>query len=463
VIFGGPSSEEIEKRIASSSVPEGHVNPLGPGDHDKSHKPQPSSVDDDEDSTPAVETKKPKPPAQVPTTQHPRAKPDHPAEKPKHDPATDHPHKPDAAKPASKPAVKADGDKMASADKPGNMSNPRREPKPSAPDREPDAAEAAAFTKAIQRVRGALAGRNMQQAEDDLKAAQSLAFSAAQKGELGRVEALTDYVVGFWKAVSESLKTLNVTDELKIGGTSVAVVDADANSLTIHKPGKNASYTLANMPAGIAFMLAERWYDKRPANKIYLGAFQLVDPSGDVAEARRLWEEATKSGASADIVMPLLDGPKAKPLGMAADDTPEKPEKGDKGALVQAERAFMQKYGPEMRAAGTPEKRLELADKLLEEIKLSTDPGEQNMIFRKTCELVSKVAVGAGTSGDVAHEAAVKALKLIEQAISEKRADSAKPLAQAAITAARKSKDDALVKEATEHAKKLQEAMRDAG
>jgi hypothetical protein len=346
---------------------------------------------------------------------------------------------------------------------------PTMNPEGDMPDAAPSAEQAEAFNKAKLKVRGALAGRNIDQARAELKAAKSLAKTTEQKLELARVDSLVVYVAGFWNAVRESIKQLQPTDELKIGNTTVSVVETDGDKLTLHRPGRNDSYTIADMPRGLAFMLAERWYDKsNPANKLHLGAFYAADKNGDVAEARLLWDAATKAGASAADLMPFLDEPPVAPSGGPADGASKvaeegKPDKAEKLALAKAETAFMKKFGPEVRAAGTPEKRLILATKLFEEFKLSSDPTERNVIFRKVCELINKVAISNAVTPEEAGEAARQAMSLIDVAIEEKRLEAVKILAQTPVMAARKTQDEDLVKAATEHAKKLHEAMKQQG
>lgn len=379
---------------------------------------------------------------------------------------------PAAAKPAAGPADpdmasdnertkpvpnKPAGASLARNDQPAPTSTPA--PEKPAGESEATPEQTAAFDKALLNVRSLLAGRNVDGLGAALQQAKSLARSPEQHKELTRIEEFAGYVAGFWNAVRESMKGLQLNDEIKIGSTVLVVVSADQSEVTFHRPGRNDTYTVANMPGGVAFALAERWYDKvNPVNKIYLGAFHAADPSGDPAEARRLWEAANKSGASATDLMPLLDAPRVRGAdAMASDD---KPEKAEKSALAKAERAFNQKYGAEVRAAGTPQERLELADKLLLEAKAAGDPVEQSVMFRKVCELVSKVAISNATPEDAAHGAAERGIQLIDQALEEKRPEGARALTVAVIMAARKSKDETLIKDATERSKKLQEAIK---
>ena len=118
----------------------------------------------------------------------------------------------------------------------------------------------------------------MEAAKQKLTATAPLAHSDEEQAELARMNSLAGYVEGFWQAVRESMKTLQLTDEIRFNGMVAAVVDSDANGLTLHTPGKNHEFTIKTMPAELAMTLALRWFDQSPSNKMYLGAFQAVDP-----------------------------------------------------------------------------------------------------------------------------------------------------------------------------------------
>jgi hypothetical protein len=478
IVFGGPRAPEAPTTLSKAG---NHLNPLGsdPEGTDGGKAVREESDPEESDTSAGKRTKRRSNEPMVEDESEDEPKPKSKTKKTvKTRPAASPKERPEAetrpaivapsdtqGKPATEELVRNDP-KSPTMTKPATMTKPETGPASETPEGAPDPEQAAAFDKAILKVRTALAGRNVDQAHAELKGAKSLAKTAGQKKDLARVDALVGYVAGFWNAVRESMKGLPPTEELKIGNTVVTVVEADQDGLTLHRPGRNDKYTIANMPGGIAFMLAERWYDKsNPANKIYLGAFHAVDLSGDLGEARRLWDAATKAGASAEDLMPLLDAPPVKLAAVASTAGEDKPEKVEKAAAVKADQAFMKKYGPEWRAAGTPEKKLDLAAKLIEELKLSDDPTEQNTLFRKACELVNRVAVSPATPAEVAREAAKRAMSLIDQAIEEKRLDGVKVLLQgpASVMAARKSQDDDLVKVATEHIKKLQAALKQQG
>ena len=87
-----------------------------------------------------------------------------------------------------------------------------------------------------------------------------LAHGREQREQFEQVQLLAKFVEGFWKDIRKSMSGLQTSEESKIGSTTVAVVSADENELVLHRAGKNDTYTLDQMPAGLVRLLAERWY-----------------------------------------------------------------------------------------------------------------------------------------------------------------------------------------------------------
>jgi len=235
------------------------------------------------------------------------------------------------------------------------------------------------------------------------------------------------------------------------------------------------------MPATLAVALAERWFDpKLPANKLYLGAFNLVDPKGDLAVARRLWQQATQQGASADDLMPLLDqAPKrAKSTESRPINQAELAAAPSDKVAGPARRAVRVRFQRELAAARSPEQKVTLAATLGEVADASEDQVEQYALLREACELAAsrgelndvEVAVGAlstrfkidslalkidllkkagdSASREVAGTVAASSLRLAEQVIEGERADLAKRLTPVVLATSKKSGDDGLIEQA---------------
>jgi hypothetical protein len=176
--------------------------------------------------------------------------------------------------------------------------------KPEEPPADPQ--QRARFLAELAAARKALGERNKQVASERIAAAEKLATSGEQKELLAGIQALPKYVDGFWDAVSEGLEGLEEVGELQVGNTLVSIVEVGSDRLTIRANGQNHRYPLDELPAGLAVAIAKRWFDDRPVNKVYLGAFYFVDPRTGIAEAKRLWEEAASAGVDVKRLLALL-------------------------------------------------------------------------------------------------------------------------------------------------------------
>jgi hypothetical protein len=154
--------------------------------------------------------------------------------------------------------------------------------------------------------RKALGERNTQAAKDHIDSAIKLAASEKQQELVAGLQELPKYVDGFWEAVREGLKGLEDAGELKVGNTFVSIVEVGEGRLTIRANGQNRRYPLDELPAGLAVAIANRWFDDRPENNVCLGAFYFVDPRTDIAEAKRLWEEAAGAGVDVKRLLAVL-------------------------------------------------------------------------------------------------------------------------------------------------------------
>ena len=191
-------------------------------------------------------------------------------------------------------------------------------PKPVEPPVDP--AQKARFIAELASARKALGERNTPAAKQHIEAAVRLAASGEQKELAAGIQALPKYVDGFWEAVREGLKGLEEAGELKVGNTFVSIVEVSKGRLTIRANGQNRRYPLDELPAGLAVAIANRWFDDRPDNKVYVGAFYFVDPRTDVAEAKRLWEEAAGAGVDVKRLLALLPIAKQPPETKGTED-----------------------------------------------------------------------------------------------------------------------------------------------
>jgi hypothetical protein len=169
-----------------------------------------------------------------------------------------------------------------------------------------DPAQVARFQAELREARKALGARQFQQAKERIDSAKQIAVSEEQNQLVDGFQTLTPYVEGFGEAVREGLKGLETAGELKIGNTVVSVVEASPDHIVIREAGENRRYSVDQLPARLAVAIAGHWFDDRPDNKLYLGAFHFVGPPIDVAEAKRLWEEAAGAGIDVKGLLALL-------------------------------------------------------------------------------------------------------------------------------------------------------------
>ena len=175
-------------------------------------------------------------------------------------------------------------------------------------------ADSTRFRKALAELQSALAERNLEQAEKDLKRARTLAASPEEKDTVARWESLHSDVTQFWGSVRAGLIQLAALDELKIGSTIFIVVESSPEKLTIRLLGRNRSYkVIEELPVGVARLLAEKIQDPNSADyKVQLGSFLAIDAKGDRDEARALLEEVASSGTDSQGLLLLLDSLKAE-------------------------------------------------------------------------------------------------------------------------------------------------------
>ena len=351
---------------------------------------------------------------------------------------------------------------------------------PQPPQSEQTPEQEATFEQAMKNARAAMAGRAIERAKQELQIAKTNTSTQLQEQQWVQLDSLYTYVEGFWKAVVDGMRELQATDTLAIDNSEIAIVEVGDNRLTIRAAGRNISYTLDNLPADLAVALASRWFDaKVPANKLFLGAFHAVDPKGDIDQARRLWQEATREGASAEHLLPLLND-RPGPLAEAQGPVP------DKSVVAQARKSLRTTMAQQFRMAKSLERKRSLARELLTAADQNENDVERYVLFDEALHL----AAGSGSAAEMNlaidgiarsyqvdswalraktfSEAAVAAdnpviakalaramLAVVDQAIASQRALEAEKLCAAALSAARKGKDLELVRQVRERMAKL--------
>lgn len=374
-------------------------------------------------------------------------------------------------RPKAKPAPEETGlDVMAEAKKAAGPMKPETTPPPMTAAAPGDSAKHTALKRELAEARAAMAERQLKLAHEHLTAARAHAQSGDEQAQIDRLETLLHDLTEFWKGMGQILASLQPTEEIAIGEQMAIVVSADARELTIRREGRNETYSLQQLPHELAVALAQARFAKSASSRVLLGAYLAVDPEGDRALARQLWEQAGKEGEDVADLLAELGG-----SGAAAPSKTAPP--ADPARLAQAEASMKQSLKTDFEQAGSGLRKAELAKKLLERARTTAETPElQYVMLREACEQAAAAGKAAlaclvvdqmaryytvdelalktaalDKAAKAAHglqgykEVAEQTLKLVEQAAAAGRSDEAKRLLAGAMAAAQKAKNINLV------------------
>lgn len=404
---------------------------------------------------------------------NPKDKPG-PAEKP--NPA-EKPGEKDKPQPKDKPEPP---DKPEPKDKPDPTENPKPKEEPKI-----DPAKRTAWQKAVGDARVSLAEHDVASAAQHLTAAAANAQTPEEHAVVDRLTALRGHLEQFWSGIRQSMSTLSGGEELVVGDTRVAVVEADQEKLILKAAGRIRRYAIEEMPSWVVLPLAERWFAKQPSSKVFLGAYLAVDPKGSAERARQLWQEAAKAGLDVAGLMEELDqfphggsspgGTTSKP------SAPRSPVPSDPEKLKAAEQLVRQKFAKEYQKTESAVDKLDLAGKLLGAAASTNDnPDARFVMLREArrlaasagkaamaCEAIDHLAehfevdplamkveavteaAEAGRTLTSHKETAQAAMEIARQAATANQKPTAKRMADLAVEAAKKSQGATLLREAT--------------
>ena len=187
---------------------------------------------------------------------------------------------------------------------------PEEEPKPEEqqePEKPVDPQRQASWKRVMDSARGAMAQRELAAARGHLDVAAANAQTPDEQTELARLETLLGHLEAFWQGIRQCVGRLEAAEELPIGDTRIAIVEATPDELTVKAAGRMRTYRTEQIPTPLVVVLANRMLADDPVNKVLLGAFLAVDPRGDRRQARQLWEEAGRAGLDVGQLVPELD------------------------------------------------------------------------------------------------------------------------------------------------------------
>jgi hypothetical protein len=152
--------------------------------------------------------------------------------------------------------------------------------------------------------------RDLQEAGIRLDVAEASIRTPEQLAEVKQLRAVSEHLKLFFGAVRRGLSKYEAAEEVQIGGVVAAIVEVDAESVTLFIERSKRSFTIATMPAAMALFFARSGAaEDQPLAAAFFGTFQAVDPGGDRDQARVLLSRAAAGGVPVEDVLPLLDGP----------------------------------------------------------------------------------------------------------------------------------------------------------
>jgi hypothetical protein len=338
--------------------------------------------------------------------------------------------------------------------------------------------------------RQAVGERKFELARAKVESVRKSAGGTAIETEIERVDALVQYVEGFWKGVDEQIKGLAVGDQTTLRDKTVGVVDKDAEKLILRVDGENRTYARDDLPIGVAIGLAEAWFNQDdPASKIFLGSIHLVHPKGDRDKARALWQQAAVAGKEREVelLLPELEVPLRQAAAMTDAPDSRLPPKATE--LADAKTEVRQMFEADLMEATEDAAKTAVAEKMLRRAEeggdraairfallseaahlaaLGGDFDQMSAAIGRQAELFEIDAIDARSdvlfdaaksiNGAEVNQALARAALLVyDEAVLMEQFDQAARLARIALGAARKSADGELIKECSAREKEARE------
>jgi len=128
---------------------------------------------------------------------------------------------------------------------------------------------------------------------------------------VSRLKVVADMAKQFRRAIQQTLPNLAAGEVIMVGKAQAVVVDSGRDTLTIRIAGQNRTYTLNDLPLGLAIYLGERSLnEKDPKTPLFKGAYVFIDKRSDEAQlqkAQEWWEEAQLNGVDASAILPVFN------------------------------------------------------------------------------------------------------------------------------------------------------------
>lgn len=188
---------------------------------------------------------------------------------------------------------------------------------PSEPGLPPEAPEAAAADESdadaivplLEKALACLQDEQFDEAGDALRQAGDAASAKATRARLAHWQALVTYSKGFADLRERALAAVRPGLEYEIDDKIVAIVEIDDTKVIYRYAGKNKTIPRSDIPGKLLLAILKKWFGRKPANQLYLGAYHATKPKPDLEKAREAWQLAERGGADASELLPLLDDP----------------------------------------------------------------------------------------------------------------------------------------------------------
>lgn len=190
---------------------------------------------------------------------------------------------------------------------------PRPEPEPQPqprPEPEPPPAE---NTRRLESLLGTAAAElktgGFAAARTAVEEAATVAMAKPSRDRVERWNELVTFAAGFADFREQALAAVTADDEYDIDGKKIGIVEIDDEKFVYRYAGKNKTTPRNRIPGGILMAIVTEWFDDKPANELYIGAYHATKEEPDLDKARAAWEGAQSKGADASLLLPLLEDP----------------------------------------------------------------------------------------------------------------------------------------------------------
>jgi hypothetical protein len=165
--------------------------------------------------------------------------------------------------------------------------------------------------RAMQKTRDAISNHEFDLAAEFLAIAAKMPQLPEHTAKLERLRLLRDAVKQYREAIDRSVSKLEVGVTFDVDKTVVGVVEASRDRVVFRVTGRNMTYSIPELPPGLAVVLAEQSLpEKDPATIMMKGAFIISSrkaSKADLTKAHGFLEAAAASDETAKALIPILD------------------------------------------------------------------------------------------------------------------------------------------------------------